>query len=184
MVPPCQKPGAAATSARPTPVPLASQLATPSAFLATVSAAATTVWLVRERFTVWLTALRWPGLVIDDVVFALSEAVSNCIEHAYPPDAPDPVIEISATIETGDIIDRNPADPKQPDTRAQQPTQRLRIRIRDRGTWRPVPPEPSYRGRGLQMMTALMDEVVIHHTGTGQPGTEVTMVSPTVIPAS
>lgn len=33
------------------------------------------------------------------------------------------------------------------------------------------------------MMTALMDDVVIHHSGTDQPGTEVTLVSPTVTPA-
>ena len=146
-------------------------------------AAATTAWLLRERFTAWLTALRWPDVIVEDVVFALSEAVSNCTEHAYPPDAADPVIEISAAIEPGRTTERAPADPTRPDTEARSPGQRLRIRIRDHGTWRPVPPEPSYRGRGLQMMTALMDDVVIHHSGTDQSGTEVILVSSTVTPA-
>ncbi len=150
------------------------------AFVATVPAAATAAWLLRERFTAWLTALRWPDPVIEDVVFALSEAVSNCAEHAYPPDADAPVVEISATIETGDSSERTPADQDPPDTTARQPGQRLRIRVRDHGTWRPIPPEPSYRGRGLHMMAALMDDVVIHHGGAGQPGTEVILVSPTV----
>jgi anti-sigma regulatory factor (Ser/Thr protein kinase) len=163
-------------------VPLAAPVAAPTAFLATVPAAATTAWLLRERFTAWLTALRWPDLAIEDVVFALSEAVSNCTEHAYPPDAPDPVIEISATIEPGHITERAPGGRTRPDTAAQSPGQRLRIRIRDHGTWRPIPPGPSYRGRGLQMMTALMDDVVIHHSGTDHPGTEVILVSPTVAP--
>lgn len=97
-------------------------------------AAPTTAWAIRERFTEWLTALRWPALAIEDVVFALSDGVSNCAEHAYPPDAPDPVIEISATIETGDVIERAPVDQDQPDTKAQPTNQRLRIQIRDHGT--------------------------------------------------
>lgn len=168
------------TPSRPHAVP---HTASPTTFLATVPAAPTTAWAIRERFTEWLTALRWPVLAIEDVVFALSEAVSNCAEHAYPPDASDPVIEISATVETGDVIERAPVDQDQPDTKAQPTDQRLRIQIRDHGTWRPVPPGPGYRGRGLQMMTALMDDVVIHHGGTDQPGTEVTLVSPTVTPA-
>jgi anti-sigma regulatory factor (Ser/Thr protein kinase) len=151
-----------------------------------VPAAATTAWAVREQFTEWLIALRWPALVIEDVVFAVSEAVSNCAEHAYPADALDPVIEIDATIETGetgDVVERAPVDQHRPDTEARSTDQRLRIRIRDHGTWSPVPPGPSYRGRGLQMMTALMDDVVIHHSGTDRPGTEVILVSPTVTPA-
>lgn len=61
-----------------------------------------------------------------------------------------------------------------------QTGQRLRIYVRDHGTWRPVPPDPSYRGRGLQMMIALMSDVVIHHSDTGRSGTEVILVSPTV----
>jgi anti-sigma regulatory factor (Ser/Thr protein kinase) len=156
----------------------------PTGFVVTLPATATTAWMVRERFDEWLTGLRWPALVIEDVVFALSEAVSNCTEHAYPPGASDAVVEISATIESDNVIERSPADGNRPGTTAQQPGERLRIRIRDYGTWRPVPPEPSYRGRGLQMMTALMDDVVIHHSGTGRSGTEVILVSPTVAPAS
>lgn len=151
-------------------------------FVATVPAEATAAWVIRERFTEWLTSLRWPALAIEDVVFALSEAVSNCAEHAYPPDAPDPVIEIKATIETGDVIEQAPADRNQRGTKAKPTDHRLRIQVRDHGTWRPIPPEPSYRGRGLQMMTALMNDVVIHHSGADQSGTEVTLVSPTVTP--
>ena len=98
-------------------------------------AAATTAWALRERFTEWLTALHWPDLTIEDVVFALSEAVSNCAEHAYPPDATDPVIEISATIETvetgetGDVSEQDPVDQNQPDTKARPTNQRLRIQM-------------------------------------------------------
>jgi anti-sigma regulatory factor (Ser/Thr protein kinase) len=134
-------------------------------------------WLIRQRLTGWLSALGWPELAVEDVVFAVSEAVSNCAEHAYPPDTPDPVIEVSAVIEPA------PGDGKRPGVEDQQPGQRVRIRVRDHGTWRPVGPGPSHRGRGLHMMIALMDDVVIHHSDTGRAGTEIVMISPTVVPA-
>ena len=176
------------------PVPAAA--AVPSAFVATLPAAATTAWLVRERFTTWLAALGWPVLAVEDVVFAVSEAVSNCAEHAYAPGTPDAVVEISAAVEPAPAGQDQRADPDagdehgqrecgqhQADARDQQTGQRLRIQVRDHGTWRPISPDPRYRGRGLQMIIALMSDVVIHHGDTGLSGTEITLVSPTVIPA-
>jgi anti-sigma regulatory factor (Ser/Thr protein kinase) len=177
-------------------VPVPAAAAVPSAFVATLPAAATTSWLVRERFTTWLAALGWPVLAVEDVVFAVSEAVSNCAEHAYPPGTPDAVVEISAVVEPAPAGQDQRADPDagdghgqresgqhRADARYLQTGQRLRIQVRDHGTWRPVPPDPSYRGRGLQMMIALMRDVVIHHSDTGRSGTEITLVSPTVVPA-
>lgn len=171
-----------------------SAFAVPSAFIANLPAAATTAWLVREWLTTWLAALGWPAMALEDVVFAVSEAVSNCTEHAYPPGTADPVIEISAVAEPAPA-DQNQRAASQAEhgprragardqqiARGQQIKQRLRIRVRDHGTWRPISRDPSHRGRGLQMMVALMHDVVIHHSDTGRAGTEVILVSPTVIP--
>ncbi|MHA6781476.1 ATP-binding protein [Pseudonocardia saturnea] len=182
VVTPCgAEPGAA--SAAPGPQPGVPGAAAPAAFVASVPAAAAAAWLVRERLTAWLTAVRWPALAGEDVVFAVSEAVSNCIEHAYPSGMPGAVIEISALIEHAPGTTDQPAvagsgsDQLPGGTDAPGPGRRLRIRVRDFGRWRPAPPDPGHRGRGLQMMIALMSEVLLHYSDTGRPGTEVTMVS-------
>ncbi|WP_232661893.1 ATP-binding protein [Pseudonocardia sp. TRM90224] len=160
----------------------------PPVLLITAPAALTTPWLVRERFTAWLTALRWPEPAAADVVFAVSEAVSNAAEHAYTPDALDPVIEINAILEhlpgsdAGAATRTDAGHDQRADDGEEHPAQRLQIEVRDYGLWRPVSPDPGYRGRGLQMMVALMDNVAIQHSDAGHPGTVITLISPSVIP--
>src|SRR5436305_642749 len=39
--------------------------------------------IARDRFERWLRHLRWPSGQREDLVLALSEAVSNSIEHGY-----------------------------------------------------------------------------------------------------
>ena len=41
--------------------------------------------VVRQRFRTWLAALCWPGEEVDDIVQAVSEAVSDAVEHAADP---------------------------------------------------------------------------------------------------
>jgi anti-sigma regulatory factor (Ser/Thr protein kinase) len=127
-----------------------------------------------------LTALGWPAAAVEDVVFAVSEAVSNCTEHAYPGGVPDPVVEIDAVVEPAPAEE----DPRATGAEHEQRTgQRLTVEVRDHGTWRAVPPDPGHRGRGVRMMVALMNDVVIRRGDAGRPGTEVVLVSPTVFPA-
>ena len=44
---------------------------------------------------------------------------------------------------------------------------RVTIEVSDYGIWRPLPDDPGYRGRGIAMMQALTDELVIDHLGVG-----------------
>jgi len=38
----------------------------------------------RARIATWLTMTGWPTDEASDIVYAISEAVSNAAEHAYP----------------------------------------------------------------------------------------------------
>ena len=84
-----------------------------------------------------------------DLVAAANEACSNSIEHAYRDSEPGRV-ELSAEcgIET------------------------VEIRVTDSGNWKPQSADRGYRGRGLDMMRALTEELDIDHSG---PGTRVRM---------
>ena len=120
---------------------------------------------VRAELRRWLVALRWPEEEAADIVLAVDEAVSNAVEHAFPPGAPDGTVEVVAEVEP---VDRQ---------------RRLRVRIRDTGRWlpRPGPEEDVNRRRGLPMMSVLMAEVLIHRGGPApSDGTVVTLLSPPV----
>jgi serine/threonine-protein kinase RsbW len=120
-------------------------------------------WLARNRLRTWLVEeLAWPAELVDDVEYAVSEAVSNVAEHAYAHDVHRGTVEVHALVEE---IHGGP--------------RRLRISISDAGRWQPVDPDPALRGRGLFMMNSLMDEVMIQRgEGPGARGTEVVLLSP------
>jgi serine/threonine-protein kinase RsbW len=102
---------------------------------------------LRADLTHWLQTHGVTGEDHDATVLACSEAVANAIEHGYS-GQPDGVVDVLATIGPG----------------------QLRIRIRDRGRWRPANRRLE-RGRGLHLVRALMDHVTVDH----RTGTVVTM---------
>lgn len=89
----------------------------------------------------WLTEQDVPLPLQQDILLGSGEAVANAIEHAYGPSGG--VIRISA----------------------QRSAKSMRIVVRDLGRWRP--PRDPHRGRGIRMMRALADSVLISPTGTG-----------------
>ncbi|MFC5948717.1 ATP-binding protein [Pseudonocardia lutea] len=127
-----------------------------------------TLGLIRSGLRRWLTLLEWPDDPALDIVLAVNEAVSNSVEHAFPPaGSPDGVVEVTAEVERVDG------------------GRRMRIQVRDTGRWLPRPTPEAYvnRRRGLPMMSAVMAEVRIHRGGSaGAPGdgTVVHLRSPTV----
>lgn len=127
----------------------------------TLPADAATPGVARQRVRAWLEAERWPPDAVDDVELAVSEAISNAAEHAYPPGAPGPII-LEAAVETA------------------HDTTHARLVVRDHGRWRPEPPNPRYRGRGMLIIAAVMHEVVIKRGTEHGDGTVVVMVSPPV----
>lgn len=115
-------------------------------------------WAARSRVQQWLTAHGVEGDFADDLVYLVSEAVSNAAEHAYPPDTDGAVVEVQARLE--------------PDG----PARRVRVTVRDHGAWRPVDPDPGHRGHGLAAMAALAQELTVRRHPGG--GTEVEVLSP------
>lgn len=120
----------------------------------------------RERMGGWLTAARWPEDESDAIVYAVSEAVSNAAEHAYPPGSSGRVV-VTARIE--DAV-RNSAGP----------TRRVRVSVRDEGRRRVAPSVDEGRRRGLFLMAALMEDVSVQAGSDPRAGTEVAMISTAV----
>jgi anti-sigma regulatory factor (Ser/Thr protein kinase) len=86
----------------------------------------------------------------EEVVLAVSEAGSNCVQHAYEPDARG-VVELTLWTESDALC----------------------VEIADRGHWREPPPSPRGPGQGglgLVLMRRLIDRVLVHH---GSRGTRV-----------
>lgn len=100
---------------------------------------------LRARFQQWLQTLDTPASLVDDLILAVYEAVTNVVEHAYPPDPPHPMMRLQARVEHHQVL----------------------ITIRDHGRWRTPPSDPGYRGRGLAMMASLTTELHLYPTAEG-----------------
>lgn len=126
--------------------------------------------IVRARIRAWLGRLDWPDDETDAVEYAISEAVSNCVEYAYPTDVTGDVT-VTARVETLDGALRGDGTWRR----------RVRATICDQGRWRAPPASPQGRRRGLALMHAFMDTVTVqHHTGSGS---RITLLSH-VVPAA
>ncbi|MEV0679669.1 ATP-binding protein [Actinosynnema sp. NPDC050436] len=116
-----------------------------------IPAVATLLAQARGQLDAWLLHL---GVSDDDrydLVIAVNEAMSNAVEHAYPPGRPGRV--------------RITADAR--------PDGRVCVVVADDGTWRVPPATLSDRGRGLLLMRENVDEV---HVERAAGGTRVTLV--------
>lgn len=89
----------------------------------------------------WLRQLDLPESAVFELVVAANEAAANAVEHAYGPG--DASFEVEASV-SGDL---------------------LTIRVRDKGRWRL--PRPSRGGRGIHMMEAFADEVLLRPRADG-----------------
>lgn len=124
----------------------------------TLAAVPVSASLARDLVRRWLRVLRWPPGQLCDIVLAVNEAVSNCIEHAYRSDLPG-LIKIE-----GRVVDA-------PNAR------QIELVVHDHGSWRPVPPPNEHRRRGIPLMHACMEHVVIEGSSRG---TRVALRSRTV----
>jgi serine phosphatase RsbU (regulator of sigma subunit)/CheY-like chemotaxis protein/anti-sigma regulatory factor (Ser/Thr protein kinase) len=99
---------------------------------------------LREQVRAWLAERGVDEQELAEITSAFSEAVTNAAEH--PSDTRRPRVEVKAAL-LGSALE---------------------ITVRDFGSWRA--PRGGDRGRGLPMMEALMDSVVV---SPGDEGTEV-----------
>lgn len=100
---------------------------------------------LRVRFQQWLRIIGIAAPLVEDLVLAVYEALANAVEHAYPPEHPNPMIHLQAQLADDQLL----------------------ITITDHGRWLAPPPHPGYRGRGLAVMRALTTEVDLHSTDHG-----------------
>jgi anti-sigma regulatory factor (Ser/Thr protein kinase) len=115
--------------------------------------------VARHQVRRWLAAFSWPAGQLDDIVLAVSEAVSNAIEHAYL-DQPPGVVEVHGGVEA---------------TPGGQG--RVTVIVRDHGRWRLAPTDDENRRRGIPLMRACMDTVTIGQPDDDRAGTWVVLRS-------
>lgn len=141
----------------------------PTEFLFTASKA--TPAAVRVELRRWLDHLNWPTDEADQIVFCVSEAVTNIVEHAYlgqrNPNS-EARVQISACLETV-------ADPG-----FARMLRWVCIDIHDTGRWRD--PSPHRDGLGLPLLRRLLDNVVVITRGTPDYGTTVSIRSHPIEP--
>lgn len=116
--------------------------------------------IARDRVRRWLTAHRWSPAHRQDLVLAISEAVSNSVEHGYGICADDTISSALAVpskiIELyGQVITNRDG------------VRRVEFTIRDYGRWAPPAMLCDRRGHGMTLMRACADEVIIDHTADG-----------------
>ena len=120
--------------------------------------------VARNRVRHWLTVSCWPSSQQEDIVLAVSEAVSNTIEHAYRDSQFPEVVQVSGDVE------------------AVRGRRRVTVIVRDYGRWRPPPTDHENRRRGIPLMRACVDIVTIGQPDDDRVGTAVVLRS-RVVPA-
>ena len=123
---------------------------------------ASVVSMARDRVAAWLVGHRWPAEESHDIVYAVSEAVTNVCEHAYQR-------EEAGTVEITAHVENPTAD-----------TRRVRVSVIDEGRWQHRATRPFSRGRGLRVIRALMAGVRLRRGSAAAPGTSLVLTSPSV----
>ncbi|MGH3533625.1 MAG: ATP-binding protein [Pseudonocardiaceae bacterium] len=116
--------------------------------------------VARNRVRHWLTGSCWPPGQQEDIVLAVSEAVSNAVEHAYRDDQLPEVVDITGEVEAVPGGQR-----------------RVTVIVRDHGRWHAPPIDDDNRRRGIPLMRACVDTVTIGQPDDNRAGTAVVLRS-------
>jgi serine/threonine-protein kinase RsbW len=116
--------------------------------------------IARDRVLRWLTTHQWSPDHRQDLVLAISEAVSNSVEHGYGVCAGDTISSVlTAPPNTIELYGKVITD--------RDGVRRVEFTIRDYGRWAPLAVLCDRRGHGMTLMRACTDEVIIDHTADG-----------------
>ena len=105
---------------------------------------------MRHEARDWLAGLELDQDARERVLIAVSEAVENAVEHAYPSDHAEGTVELTLWCEEDSV----------------------NVRVTDNGTWSEgstpaADGSHAVRGRGFVLMQRSVDSVAIRHTPTG-----------------
>jgi anti-anti-sigma factor len=101
--------------------------------------------VMRRAVRGWAAAAALDDDLSDDLLLAIGEAAANAVEHAYRDGASgDWYYEVARD---GDGS--------------------LAVVVQDWGAWRPPPADPGFRGRGVEFVRHLSDEVIFERGDTG-----------------
>jgi anti-anti-sigma factor len=103
---------------------------------------------VRRAVSAWVTATGLTADTAEDLQLALGEALANAVEHAYSGSGGGECEYSVARAADGSV----------------------RIQVVDTGTWRPPPADRGFRGRGLELISALAQDVEVTHGPDGPDG--------------
>ncbi|WP_280344056.1 SpoIIE family protein phosphatase [Nocardia neocaledoniensis] len=109
-----------------------------------IPAAAAELTGLRRDLYRWFATAAVPHDLAADLVAAANEACSNSVEHAYR-DAEPGRVTLTATCEGDRVV----------------------IEVADSGRWIPTPTDPGFRGRGLEMMRVLTEDLEFGHDENG-----------------
>lgn len=121
----------------------------------TLSAELAAPSLARERLSRWLAGHRWPAGQRDDLILAVSEAVSNSVEHGYG-------VDHGAVVERGGPVEVHGIVVAEPDGR-----RRAVLTVVDRGSWLPPSAFRGNRRHGLPLMEACVETLTVDGTDGG-----------------
>ena len=116
----------------------------------------------RQELRRWLDSLRWPADASEDLVLAVSEAVTNSYQHAYGRGRPGPITLHAAALG------------------APGGARRASVTVTDRGAWRMPAPGSRNSRSGIGVMRAVAGKFQL--TGDAS-GTQVRMISTSVRPS-
>jgi anti-anti-sigma factor len=102
----------------------------------------------RRAVTAWAAAAGLGEAPAEDLQLALGEALANAVEHAYPGERG----ECAWSVERA-------------------PDGSVAVCVEDFGVWRPPPEDKGHRGRGLELIQALAEDVQVGRR-TGPDGAE------------
>jgi anti-sigma regulatory factor (Ser/Thr protein kinase)/putative methionine-R-sulfoxide reductase with GAF domain len=122
------------------------RLPVPSALHLRLAAEPDVLARMRRTLRRWLHAHRAGEPDVQAITLACGEACANAIEHAYPPGPAS--FELHAEVADGAVT----------------------LTVRDHGGWRA--PRGEHRGRGLELMEAIMDDLEVRRS---DGGTEIRM---------
>jgi serine/threonine-protein kinase RsbW len=100
--------------------------------------------VIRRELGAWLAPLALTEEETADVVLAVDEAAANAVRHAYGPDEAG-IVELTLWTESGTLC----------------------IEVVDHGSWRPPAERPAEGGRGIPLMSHMVESVLIHFDDRG-----------------